>query len=882
MQQEDQALARRCRDLAENSRTALGWLDDNRELVGSEYDALHAELRRAGRMFAKCETAALRKMCVGVFGPSQSGKSYLISTLASTPSGTLMADFAGEERNFLTEINPEGGKESTGLVTRFTTTPPPGLPAGFPIRLRLLSESDVIRVLANTYYADCDHKEPPDQDALLALLSTLESRCAAAPAGNGTGMDSDEVEELREYVNRNFASRPRAQMLQRAYWQRAAELAPLLELDDRAALFGCIWDGVEAFTQLYLRLCTALRDLGNPAEAWCPIEALIPRANSIIDVALLKDLAHSGGDSIAIMGASGRTAPLPRSVITALTAEITIYMREKPDEFFDYTDLLDFPGYRSRLKLEDLRKELAREGTLENLFLRGKVAYLFERYCAERELTSMLLCIGPGNQEVQDLPRAVQQWIAATHGATPARRAGKTPALFFVLTKMDVEFEKKEGSPSVEGRWNTRLQSSLLDFFGKSDDWPTNWDGKHAFNNVFLLRNPKFRCEAIFTFDDTRESGIRPEQHGFVEEVRAAFVNSPLVKTHVAAPERVWNAAMALNDGGVALLREVLRPMCNPVLKRGQIAETLTQLLERLGTALSSHWKSDDKDEERKRKEVLARQLAGVLAGLAEAQRFGEFLRSLQVNDHDLHALYFRAEQERLQQENAAPAVVGARVSADDILGDIFGAPLATPATASDDAPPQEERAYRDEAERFTDLVVGHWVEQLHTLAASPAAQARFRFPERELGLFVHEMILSLTRLDIPARMAAAQRQAAGYGNLARERLVWKQVSLAADAINAFVDWQGFDPRYRDNAQRTIVMQGRPVTLFTPPPPLEGPVRVGEELSAYDRAWYADWLRAFVHSLSANVDFDGGAVFNVEQNNRLRAILDAFTPTATA
>jgi Uncharacterized protein conserved in bacteria, putative virulence factor len=95
---------------------------------------------------------------------------------------------------------------------------------------------------------------------------------------------------------------------------------------------------------------------------------------------------------LTIVGEGGRKADLPRALVTALTAEITIYMREKPDDFFDHTDLLDFPGYRARYKLNDLRTELGtRKDLLKELFLRGKVAYLFERYREEKELTSMFL-----------------------------------------------------------------------------------------------------------------------------------------------------------------------------------------------------------------------------------------------------------------------------------------------------------------------------------------------------------------------------------------------------------------------------------------------------------------------------------------------------------
>lgn len=401
------------------------------------------------------------------------------------------------------------------------------------------------------------------------------------------------------------------------------------------------------FQSLYLQLCGALRDLGNPAEAGCPIEALIPRKTSIIDVALLHGLSEPATDMLTILGAEGRKASLPRAVVTALTAEITIHMREKPDDFFDHTDLLDFPGYRSRLKLENLNQELERPGTLENLFLRGKVAYLFERYCEEKELTSMLLCIGPGNQEVQDLPRAVYEWICSTHGENPAHRAGKAPALFFVLTKMDMEFEKKKGTPSVETRWTTRLQSSLLDFFGKQHDWPENWDGSHPFNNVFLLRNPNFRSEAIFSFDGDKESGIRPEQTLYVEEVRQAFLQSPLVQRHVAEPEIVWQAAMTLNDGGVALLRERLRPLCNPELKRRQITVSLDEKREQVLTKLTPFYKSDDREELRRRQEQLSRTLVALLARLAEKQLFGEFLRALQVRDFDLYEICFRPDKAR-------------------------------------------------------------------------------------------------------------------------------------------------------------------------------------------------------------------------------------------
>ncbi len=880
MHLEDQKLAEQCQKLQQNTAKSLQWLHKNKDHIGKEYDALHAELRRNMRAFHKCEVAAKRKMCVGVFGPSQSGKSYLISTLARDSEGKLFADFDGEQRNFITEINPEGGKESTGLVTRFTTTAPTNLPEGHPIRLRLLTECDVVRVLANTYYADCEHKEAPDQDALLQDMKNLD---ALYNAQKTPEIESDDVEELREYMHRNFASRPRVQLLQRAYWQRAIQLAPGLDLQGRAKLFSLIWDKVEAFTDLYIKLCSALQQLGNPEEAHCAIEALIPRGQSIIDVALLKDLHehnNNAADTLNIIGKNGLSTKLPRAIITALTAEITIYMREKPDDFFDHTDLLDFPGYRSRLQLEDIGRELQREGTLEKLFLRGKVAYLFERYCAEKELTSMLLCIGPGNQDVQELPRAVQHWIASTHGDTPTRRAATSadfgPALFFILTKMDVEFEEKEGAISVEGRWTTRIEASLLEFFGKTDDWPTNWDGQNAFDNIFLLRNPNIKAKALFNFADNAEISIREDQLPHVQKIRDAFLQSPLVQRHVKNAATVWDAAMTLNDGGITLLRTSLRPLCNPDIKRRQISATLNQCIEKISHILQAHWKTDDKEEERKRQEKLSKKLAKHLAHIVELQRFGEFLTNIQVRDYDLYALYFQVEQERLEQSEQAQSIVGTRVTANNLLQNVLGDLNFD--DDEDDAVAEDTNvtAYQDEAERFTDLVIGHWIEQMHSFASSLTAQNYFAMPEKELGLFIHELVCTMNRLGIAKKMTEAQRNVVGYGNMARQNLVWKQASLAAESINSFVHWLGLDPRFHESDTRTVVVQGNAVVVFTPPSEKSNANAFADEAIAYDKNYYGHWIRTFMYNMICNVDFDSATPFNKEENAALGHILAAY------
>ena len=892
MVQEDVRLMEQCSALMDETARAAVWLDDNRELTRGEYEGLKAELRRAGRFFRKCRTAADRKMCVGVFGPSQAGKSYLISALARDPDGTLLADFGGEAHDFIGEINPEGGKESTGLVTRFTMTKSP-TPQGFPVRIRLLTEMDLVKVLANTYYADCEHRDVPDGKAISARLDDLEKIAAARqePERNADGRtqtggpDLDDFEELREYLEKDFQAKPRVQELRRVYWARAFDLGPRLGLAERIRLYSLIWDETPQFTNLLRRLVTALDELGHPDTAYCPLSALIPRDESIIDVATLAGLDEEN-DLITVATAEGRSASFPKAVVTALTAELTISMREKADDYFEHTDLLDFPGYRSRYKFTDLHRELEKPGLVKELFLRGKVAYLFQRYSAERELTAMLLCIGPSNQEVQDLPSVINDWLGLTHGEKPESREGKPVSLFFVLSKFDMEFEQKRGAPSVESRWDNRLHASLLDFFGKQHDWPVNWDGKRPFNNLFLLRNPNFRFDSVLEISENGvEQRIRPDQQKNVDALENAFLNSPLVAAHFANPKQSWEAAMRLNDGGIGLIRESLRPVCNPDIKRRQLMLTVNERLERLIARLAPFWKTDDKEEERKKKTLFAYHLLrDILGNMSDASYLGELANGLRVTDQDIYDLYFDIKARMLRDcggddetQGSREVIVGERMDMgellDDLFGDELGAVTPPPAAPAEGAP---GKRFRDEAEYFAAAIESWWLAGLHSLSENPALQQRYRFPAGDFAAFINELALGAARTGLRSRLEAALRSASEYANIDTERQIWKQASLAATLINAYVDYLGYDPSSTSEEERTIKGKERSTVLFASPPPVRGYPALSETRGANVSAWKTDWLRAVAGAISANANFDGGRDVDPVQNRIIGEVIQRF------
>jgi len=859
----DATLSATCRTLDQISSEFLDWLEQNSERVRQEKAGLTKEFRRLSTQARRLEQAAQRPMCVGVFGPSQSGKSYLISALARKGMAPLLADFAGQTIDFIRDINPEGGRESTGLVTRFTLQPAAGVSSAAPVQMRLLTQTDLVKILGNTYYADCDHSEDEllTQAQLTELLDKLAGAVQPQPVDPLT---ADDVFDLQTYFERYFKGQERVRLLRHGYWEQAAQLAPRLNIQERAKLFGVIWGGVEAFSQLYTRLYEGLRGLNFASDAYAGLEALLPREQSIIDVQTLKGLGAGGGETLTLIGVDGARVTLPRNEVTALIAELRIVISEQPWDFFQHTDLLDFPGARSRELIKDLPAFLETGDALRSLFLRGKVAYLFERYCAEQELTSMLLCIGPSNQEVKSLPEMVYEWISSTHGVTPEQRSQQPNALFLVLTKFDMEFEEKAGERSPESRWITRLESSLLNFFGKQHEWPRQWDTNGPFRNSFWLRNPNFKAKNIFDYDEEgREIGVRPGERKRIALFKEAFLKDKVASAHFADPEQAWEAGFALNDGGISYLAEHLRPLCNPELKRQQLAGQVTRLREQMMERISHYYVSDNPELEIEKRRTAAQQVAGHLVECAGEQRFGELIRALQADSNELEDIYYRIETRLPDEKQAIGApTIGAAVNTAQmkvLLG--LGGDTATDAAA----------LRKDDAALFAREAVAEWMRDLHDLSGNKSLCEYYRVPEPSMIDFIKELIAGAQRLKLEEHIETLVRQVTGF-RMKFEQIVALPARLTANLLNNYVDFLGYDALAPEQ-RPMLALESGPRPLFPPRAVPRGGPQLGEQQSTYDQDYYTDWIRAFLDLVERNARNRAGRDIDLAANQRLGDLL---------
>ena len=851
----------RAAEVAEAARAGAAWLDTNGEALSLDRTTAAHAFRRFARRAQRLRVAAGRPPCVAVFGASQAGKSYLVSSIATSGGKPLMVIYGDQRLHFLRDLNPQGEKESTGLVSRFTLRPVAS-PVGAPVPLRLLSQTDVVKILANAFMEDfkLDDLRLPDGPAIAALFDALAKAAGPSPQG---GMTIDDVEEMREYFDLHFRTHPVIKELGSAYWARAADVIPRLPPSRRAEAYAPLWNGTPSFTRVAAELIGALESLGFPDIAFCGLDALMPREQGVLNADTVFAIGESSRGAVRVVSSTGAAAALDRALLAALIAEITVPMEQRPWAFFEHVDLIDFPGARSREVIRSVDTFLAEPGRLGRVFLRGKVAYLFQRYNTEQEIAAMLLCVGPSNQDVQTLPEMIATWIDQTIGPSPSARAEQRDSLFLVLTMFDMEFTEKEGEDVASGqRWTTRLQASLLDFFGKAYDWPRNWANGRAFDNCFWLRSTAVRFKAVFDYIDAEDGGHvetrAPRAESFLAQRLGPYLRNGNIRAHFADPLRAWNEGLRENDGGIGYLAEQLRPVCDPALKAEQITGRLVELAGDIAKQLRPHFHASDLAAELERTQAAARDLVRALLACAQAQMFGPLLRALQVTEDQVTSVYWRMQSE----PDDTPVPIGKASTASD-YDDDFGDWLA------DSAPAAAPTPARHRFDRLTDLAIGDWTQGMQSFAEGHDIERAFHVSREHALVLVGEIARAARRLDLRgtisrelhARASFQQRSAAA---------AQKPVIIIEQAINSFVHMLGYNRLPPD--QRPKTRNGNR-TIFAPRLAVSGLPPLGPQPAPYDRTFHVDWMTAIARTMEENVQDVGSGTIDIVQNAALGKIL---------
>ncbi len=873
-----ETLTASCAQIAFAAGEAITWIREVRKTaprLDREASGLIDDLRRRRMFCNRLAAAAERPVSVGFFGLSQAGKSYLISALASGANGEVETRMEGKLLNFVSHVNPPGGgKEATGLTTRFTRIRQQ-TPVGFPVCLKLLSQADLIKIFANIFFFDFDSQRvaiESDVGKIRHHLAALEAKRQPQPL---PGLTEDDVIDVMDYCLKRFhkAMEP----LMGDYWATAVALAPRLRLGDRAALFSLLWGGFADLTRVFQDLNQALDRLGYLREVCAPLEALVKekdgvfsQSDSIMNVDILDRLGQDANDTLAVMPkAGGEAVALPRSILAALSSEMRFELAEKPwAEMLEQIDLLDFPGYRGRLKVQDLseaRSKLEGRDPVAGLVLRGKVAYLFERYTDDQEMNALVLCT-PSNQQsdVNDVGDVLTSWIETTQGKTVEERARRKPGLLWALTKFDMRLNPRPGETIdlMRNGWGGMIRMALLERF-ENFAWVHDWTKGKPFDNLFLVRKPGMAGSVIETNADNREAGILPQQQSHLQNLRGTFIEDASVARHVRTAAEAWDAMMTPNDGGMVRLAGALAEVARPSVKLERIREQVEAVRnELLNVRLGPYYYAEGADAVARKKEVATQ----VVTGLSRIPTtFGEILFTLHPSPDRLRALYVRTEAggEAVVATSSAPTEVvdAGLISLDDLLG---GGGESSSGRGGAFAPATSERAVQ-----FAKTVISSWITHLRQLAQTSTLQRLFGLSDPVVQGLTDELITGALRFGLEQRLVSALSEAELQSSATRSRLVDRQVRVVCTIIGDYVDWLGYSQ---------VPLEERPVSktgkaVFSPPPAVQGVPQLDSQPLNYSAFYIVDWFEAFRHTTIENAGHAAGSEIRPEQNDRLGGVL---------
>ncbi|MEG0984471.1 virulence factor SrfC family protein, partial [Algoriella sp.] len=367
----------------------INWGNEN--LRYEEKDQFLLKIKNSKNVFHRIYENIESKPVMAVFGGSQVGKSYLIKNLLSSEGEPFLIKNNEIDYDFLKDINPPGvGAESTGVVTRFTIDQNLKFP-DFPIQIKLLSAKDILIIVLDSFFLDL--KKIKKYVALSDLNEHLEKLEQNISDNQQDYLTDFDVLEIKEYFENHLSKHTILfeSLRESKFFERVGMIIKNYSQNQWLSIFSILWLKNDNLNQLYSLLIDSLVKFNFSKNAFIKFNEVLRGGGEILDVQRLKEI-YTSSVITQVKTEDGQVVQILQSLITALTSELIFTVpKELVDEkpFLKQSDLLDFPGARSRLaiELEDIDNQI-----IPDMLLRGKVSYLFNKYSDNYSINNLLFC----------------------------------------------------------------------------------------------------------------------------------------------------------------------------------------------------------------------------------------------------------------------------------------------------------------------------------------------------------------------------------------------------------------------------------------------------------------------------------------------------------
>jgi hypothetical protein len=809
------------------TRDATAWADTHAGSAGSANPVvLKQNLLEIAKSLNKYARALTIRPAVGLFGESQVGKSFLVSILGAMPGNTsvqVVDHHSGRSYDFLKQINPVGMQtESTGVITRFTVVPIRSTPAT-PFCVRLFTQAELVKIIANGYFLDFAsealRRYQFNAEEIYAVVARLKGRRSGTRRPEFT---EEDIVDIKGYLEK-IALKSISQFNGSSFWDDALTILPYINYNERWELLQFLWGKNDFFTRVFNSLSDGLSQTAFSKVLQVGEEALFPRESSIIDINRCNEIIDfTDGGSVNITCENGRAGRVRKGLLGALTAELEVNLPKElvnvPEmDFLREADVLDFPGCRSRQLNEDSKfDELKTIGKLE-VFKRGKVAFLFEKYTDDFSVNTLITCIPPRTMEVKQLATYLYEWIRVNVGDSPQKRLAllnshkqlpefkEIPVTDLVPLMMAMTMFDKDllGITHVDNddpiRWKGRFYQNYYQFFGFEkpfenylEEWlPTE---ERSFRNTFPIRNPYVDGDSPIFERNYPTQGL-PEETGFSDKyktilplVRSSFQRSPDVQKLVRNTGDVFDSVATPGNYGARNLLRALNTVSRTKIKENLIYAHFKETRERFIALFNQFgWDSNADQAILKAKAHAAKAYGAVSIMQAKKNSFGTALHHFNLREDISFGVYFKMVNDSLVQTRDVKKVVlpetGEKIPLNEYAR-ILGIPVTGQETpknlfdgirnflgmADDQSLVEfleqenvewklvEKKKSRDKADQFSGELLTKWASMIEELR-SPEFCTGWGIKPEIVDLIIEQLNKSLLRVGLESFISASVRE---------------------------------------------------------------------------------------------------------------------------
>ena len=498
----------------------------------------------------KLQSASKRKPCIGFFGESQVGKSYLVGNLLSQQGEKLMVShhIEGEPHNFLKKLNPNKQAEATAIVTRFTTDNINNY-SGDKFFVELLTPGELLRCLYEGFYLkrSDQYSNSVDETELSILVDTVIKNSGTLVSKRYSDDFCDNyyrvLQRLRE-VNDEFTLKYAEKVYK--YISSSTQLS-LQTINNAADL---LWYSYEPNKLLFRKLFGLLDSWGEPVAAYLSPNLL----SDMLDASYLNKYKFSdaqesrtyiqavnedvNGQSSIIIDEARTGYDL--ALLQILSKEVVFNVLGNHSELLDSFDGIDFPGVKpigdreTHYSPEEASDKEA--AYLIEVIKIGKLKQLFTLHMDNRDITSVLLCTEEGEQNPTQVSNLVTKWV---NQSSTWNESNGSDSLITVMTKTDILISADCDEDLATERWNTRFTNHYEDQF---EDILLSRRHVGGYKNVFLILNPE------------APNYLPVENMGIYKRT---FLENAYAQKYVHDLEQNWDALIG-GDGGIEYLHSVL------------------------------------------------------------------------------------------------------------------------------------------------------------------------------------------------------------------------------------------------------------------------------------------------------------------------------------